>query len=173
MTDSPFSHSPFSGNQANILMYNLLFVHVLVKYTAVFACICNALWKWMKGNLTKVELGSQKGEPFYSTSFIGRTDNYGPQKKNCQQKRNTNSRPQQEKMHIASPTRNRPPQQLNQRETIIILNSCFFPMDFSSKQSFPTCSFSIERFFSFVCWTSLWFLSQLTCPKLQFSAILE
>lgn len=38
-----------------------------------------------------------------------------------------NYRPHEEKMYVASPTRNRQPQKLSQWKTAILLNSCFSP----------------------------------------------
>lgn len=103
-------------------------------------CSCK---QFIKGALTKMESGVQKGEPYHSISITGRIVNYRSQQ-NCQQEKINTFQPQLEKMYIASPVRNWLSAQLSQRETTLTPNSCFSPMDFHSQQPLPTFFFSLK-----------------------------
>lgn len=65
------------------------------------------------------------------------------------------------------------PQQLNQWEAFISLNSHFSPKNFPSEQPLPTSSFFSIKWCFFFCWACLWLLPQFACPKLQLFAVLE
>lgn len=127
--------------------------------------VISLVWKFSKGNLTKEESRDWKGELCHSMSITGRTVNYRPQQKNVNTKWWSITVPQQEKLYIASPSRN-PLLHLSQWETV---NSCFSLVDFLSKLLPPVhFLFLLEVvFYSFVCWTCHT-LHVLNCNSLLF-----
>jgi len=101
------------------------------------------VWTLIKGNLTKMEWGGLKrGLSLRPTGHQGLsiTD---PAEESSTGKSQLQA--PQEKVHIASPTRNCRPQNLSQRQALITQDSHFSPVHFRSKQPFQLPPFSINN----------------------------